>query len=323
MTSLAEQVRERRPNLEGFGILAVSGGADSVALLRVLVEIYPNSRLMVAHMNHQLRGAESAGDEAFVRQLAHAHELQFRSTSVDVRTLAARGENLEDTARTLRYEWLTQLAGENKVSWIATGHTADDQAETVLHRILRGTGLQGLRGIARERDLAPGLKLVRPLLHASRPEIVDYLNSIKQSWREDTSNRDPQYTRNRIRHELLPLLETFNPAIRSLLGRLAEQAGEAHAEQEHLAKSLLAEVELPRAGSMVVLDAERLRSMPRQRVRTMFRLIWTRENWPLDAMTFDHWNRLVDEVAESKAASDFPGRIRLNIRKGVVQLYES
>ena len=240
--------------------------------------MYPASPLFVAHLNHQLRGTESDADASFVRLLAESLGLEYRTTTVDVRTLAeSRGKNLEDTARQVRYEWLTQLAEENKASWIATAHSADDQAETILHRLLRGTGLQGLRGIAQERDLSPGLRLIRPLLHITRAEIVEYLRSIQQVWREDASNRDSQYTRNRIRHELLPVLETFNPAIRSLLCRLAEQASEAHAEEQVLAKLLLEQALLPRAGSTIILDADRLRSVPRQRIRSMFRMIWNRK----------------------------------------------
>ncbi len=321
MSAMSERIRLRWPDWTRAGILAVSGGADSVAMLRIWVEMYPASPLFVAHLNHQLRGTESDADASFVRLLAESLGLEYRTTTVDVRTLAeSRGKNLEDTARQVRYEWLTQLAEENKASWIATAHSADDQAETILHRLLRGTGLQGLRGIAQERDLSPGLRLIRPLLHITRAEIVEYLRSIQQVWREDASNRDSQYTRNRIRHELLPVLETFNPAIRSLLCRLAEQASEAHAEEQVLAKLLLEQALLPRAGSTIILDADRLRSVPRQRIRSMFRMIWEQENWPLDDMTFDHWNRLVDEVIERKTASDFPGGVRLSNRKGIVQL---
>lgn len=140
-----------RPGWTGeLGVVAVSGGADSVALLRALVDC--GGRVAVGHMNHELRGEESDGDEAFVVELAGRLGVPVRTHRVNV---AALGGNVESTARTVRYEWLTSVANELGADWIATGHTADDQAETVLHRLIRGTGLQGLRGIACVRSPLP------------------------------------------------------------------------------------------------------------------------------------------------------------------------
>ena len=323
MASLPEEVLRGSSDRTGLGLVAVSGGADSVALLRILVACaaHDHAPLLVAHLNHQLRGAESTTDEAFVRQLAAEQGVDYRTISMDVRGAAeASGDNLEDTARRIRYDWLTQLALEVGANWIATGHTADDQAETVLHRLIRGTGLQGLRGIASERELHPGLRLIRPLLSITRPEILDYLQALGQPWREDASNRDPHFTRNRIRHELLPLLETFNPAVRTILGRLAEQATDAHTEQEATARTLLVAAELPRAGTTIILNATALRSASRPRLRALFRYLWEREAWPLRAMTFDHWNRLVTGVMTGVASCDFPAGVTLRCRKDVVQL---
>src|SRR5580698_9561321 len=127
------------------GVVAVSGGADSIALLRALQSVQPGT-LTVAHLNHQLRGSESDGDEAFVRELVVQIGIPCRVKVVDVATKAT-GENLEATARQLRYDFFSEVAAEVGASWIATGHTADDQAETIMHRLIRGTGLQGLRGI--------------------------------------------------------------------------------------------------------------------------------------------------------------------------------
>src|SRR4051812_5247125 len=176
-------------------VVAVSGGADSVALLRALVEIgEPGGRLVVAHLNHGLRGAESDGDEAFVRELCGGlPDVEFRGERIDVR---AAGGNLEAAARRERYAWLSRVAGECGLAWGATGHTADDQAETVLHRLLRGAGLQGLRGIAVGRELRPGVTVVRPLLGATRAEVLDFLREIGQPFHEDRSNLDLRFTRN-------------------------------------------------------------------------------------------------------------------------------
>ncbi len=136
--------------VEGAGVVAVSGGPDSVALLRALAEVGAGP-LTVAHVNHQLRGAESDADEAFVQELAVGLGLPFVSTRIAI----PAEENLEGAARRLRYDWLNEIAAG--ANWIATGHTADDQAETVLHRLIRGTGLQGLRGIAANKSSALAL----------------------------------------------------------------------------------------------------------------------------------------------------------------------
>ena len=148
------------------GVVAVSGGPDSVALLRILLELHKSASmgaLTVAHLNHQLRGKDSDADEDFVRCLATNLGLPFRSQRTNVAELArARGENLESIGRQTRYDWLTDIARREGACWVATGHTADDQAETVLHRLVRGTGLQGLGGIPPSRELAAGIELIRP-----------------------------------------------------------------------------------------------------------------------------------------------------------------
>jgi tRNA(Ile)-lysidine synthase len=322
MSFLPDVVHRRWPELWGPGIVAVSGGADSVALLHCLAAwVRP---LVVAHLNHRLRGTDSDADEQFVRELALSLDLQYRTISIDVKEAAAlRGANLEDTARQVRYEWLTQIACETGSGWIATGHTADDQAETVLHRLIRGAGIQGLRGIAPTRELAPHVFLVRPLLEVSRSEVVAYLEALGQPWREDASNRDPAFTRNRIRHELLPLLKTFNPSMVDMLGRLAAQAGEIHAEQELDARHLLSEAELPRAGNLCVISVEPLQTLPRHRVRGMLRLLWEREGWPLRDMTFEHWKRLVGVALGDETAVDLPGGISARRKGSVLQVGRS
>lgn len=217
--------------------VAVSGGADSVALLRLLLELRSEIGLVlsVVHFNHKLRGGESDEDEAFVAQLAREHELELHCNSADVKAEAsAEGSSLEAKARELRYQFFTDLVtpddqGHSRVDKIATGHTLDDQAETVLMRALRGTGLRGLGGIYPTFDLEQDDELVgqavRPLLETRHHELRQYLKEIGRSWREDSSNLSPHFTRNRVRHLLLPLLEReFNPAAAESLSELAELA---------------------------------------------------------------------------------------------------
>jgi tRNA(Ile)-lysidine synthase len=319
MSSLRERVHRHWPQLCGPGVVAVSGGADSVALLRILAGwVGP---LIVAHVNHQLRGADSDADEQYVRDLASSLRLTCQSIAIDVVGEARRnGANLEDAARRLRYDWLACVARESGASWIATGHSADDQAETVLHRLLRGTGIQGLRGIARQRELQPGIMLVRPLLIAGRSEILDFLNSIGQPWREDLSNRDPAFTRNRIRHELIPLLRSFNPSVTQVLSRLSEQANELHDMLEPAAMALLAQAELPAAGHWRIFGATALKSAAPYCVRAMFRLLWEREGWSLNEMSFEHWKRLVNVASGQEKAVDLPGGVRARRAENVVQV---
>ena len=217
--------------------VAVSGGADSVALLRLLLELRAEVGIVlsVIHFNHQLRGVESDQDEAFVAQIAREHELKLHVTAVDVGAEAGvRGLGVEAAARELRYEYFQQLVepreGHSVLDKVATGHTLDDQAETVLMRILRGTGMRGLAGIypifslEDDDDEVVG-EVIRPLLEVRHPELEQFLRDIGQAWREDSSNRDPKYTRNRVRHVLLPLLEReFNPSVAAGLNELAEIA---------------------------------------------------------------------------------------------------
>ena len=163
----------------------------------------------------------------------------------------------------MRYEWLVTVARENSVRWIATGHTADDQAETVLHRLIRGCGLKGLRSIAAKRSLTPDVGLVRPLLDTTRAEVLGYLESEGQTFCRDSSNLDMRFTRNRIRHKLLPLLQRrYNPGIVKLLNRLAKQADETFGIDEARARELLLAAEHTRAGRTLVLDRRQLGMLP-------------------------------------------------------------
>jgi tRNA(Ile)-lysidine synthase len=301
------------------GVVAVSGGADSVALLRALVAVRTGP-LTVAHFNHRLRGAESDADEAFVNDLAGSLGLEFSVHRCDTARLAAESKaNLEETARRLRYDALRDLSDALGDAWVATGHTADDQAETVAHRMIRGTGLQGLRGIAAVRRFPPPV-LLRPLLDVTRTDVLEYLTELKQPFREDASNADPRFTRNRIRHELLPLLKTFNPEIVFALSRLAEQANEAHDVIVEQARSLLRGAELPRAGDRVILDAAALIAAPRLVVRSALRLVWEREGWPAGDMGFDAWEMAAEVATRNAGGWDFPGGVSARHRGRVVQI---
>src|SRR5712664_2501266 len=208
--------------------VAVSGGADSVALLLSLLDLRNKLGIVlsVVHFNHKLRGKASDADEAFVAKLAAKHGLDFHSASVYVAKKAKdERANLEDAARRARYDYFRSLVESGTCTIIAVAHTADDQAETVLAHLLRGTGLAGLGGI-------PPLAgpVVRPLLSVRRSELRRFLRVLKQTWREDATNRDTRRMRARVRKKLLPLLEKqFQPAIVEHLATLAEFAREDEA----------------------------------------------------------------------------------------------
>jgi tRNA(Ile)-lysidine synthase len=205
--------------------VAVSGGADSVALLRLLERLRDTLgiTLAVVHFNHDLRGAESEGDAAFVAELAEALKLEFVTAREDVRAVAAhQGWNLEDAGRRLRYAFFERVVSEGRATHIAVAHTADDQAETLLAHVIRGTGPTGLGGI---HSIAGAI--VRPLLGTRREILREYLRANGQIWREDSSNRDVRRTRARIREQLLPVLERdFSGAIVGHLNDLARFARE-------------------------------------------------------------------------------------------------
>ena len=313
------------------GIVAVSGGPDSVALAHLCVGLLQDgaiARLLFAHVNHQLRGDESDGDERFVQGLPASWQMQddarltCHSQRIDVAALAqAEHENLEGIAHRERYRWFTELAHAEGAVWIATGHSADDQAETVLFRLLRGSGVLGLGGMSECRTLDAEVRLLRPLLGVRRSSLLTYLHERKITYRVDSSNRDVRFTRNRLRLELLPALQqNYNPGIVDVLCRLAEQAQDLHREVSAEAARLLRDAELPRAGDILVFSVERLREASANRVREMFRLVWRREAWPMGDMDFERWHRLVEIVQGLRPACDFPGRIHVRCVGIVVQI---
>jgi tRNA(Ile)-lysidine synthase len=217
--------------------VAVSGGADSVALLRRLLEERPSIVLSVVHVHHGIRGAAADQDAAFVAGLAAAHDLPFHLHRTDAPAAAATlHETLEEAARNLRYAFFRQLMVDGRADAVATAHTLDDQAETVLHKLLRGAWTEGLSGIYPVLEDKPG-RILRPFLDNSHAAIQAWLLGLPQPWREDASNQDLAHTRNRIRLQLLPLLRTFNPRIAEQLARLASISADEEAYwQEELGR---------------------------------------------------------------------------------------
>lgn len=215
--------------------VALSGGADSVALLRTLADRnHEQGRelglvLHAAHLHHGLRAEEADADLAFCQSLAAELNIPIHHTRVDTAAEAkAHSETIEEAARRLRYSWFRQLMSEIPLHAMVTAHTLDDQAETVLAKFLRGAWTEGLSGIHPILEFPEG-RVLRPLLSTTRAEIEAYLHSIQQPWREDSTNRHLTFTRNRIRHELLPLLETWNPRFREHMAQMATLARDEEA----------------------------------------------------------------------------------------------
>lgn len=209
-------------------LLAVSGGADSMALMHAMAALRERLgiSLQVAHVNHMIRGAEADADEEFVMRAAAELGLEAHSRRVDVPALArARGMTVEEAGRQARYEAFEEIAREHGMGVVALAHNANDNAETVLMRIIRGTGVKGLAGIPPTRVTASGLRIVRPLINVERRVIEEYCGAKGIAFRTDSTNVDTAYTRNRVRNELIPLLEReYNPAVSRALVRLARNA---------------------------------------------------------------------------------------------------
>lgn len=195
-------------------VVAVSGGADSCSLLDALARLKSRARptLHVAHFNHGLRGQESDQDEEFVTSKTAALSLPISTERKNLLAILQQtGGNLEATARHARYEFLQRTAEKIGAAYVLTAHTQNDQAETILMRLLRGSGSTGLRGIRASRPLGHAVTLLRPLLDVTREEVLDYCGEYGVEYRTDSSNLSPDRLRNRVRAELLPLLRTFNP----------------------------------------------------------------------------------------------------------------
>jgi tRNA(Ile)-lysidine synthase len=292
-------------------LTAVSGGPDSVALLRALVAIRrPGSgRLIVAHFNHGLRGEESDEDERFVRRLSVELRLPC-----DISRAGSAGQPActpsEDSARRARYAYLCEAAARHGARFVATGHTADDQAETVLHRLVRGTGVGGLAGIRRHRELMHGVSLIRPMLAVRRSQVLEYLSALGQDYRRDSSNLALQFTRNRLRHDLIPRLESdYNTQLVPAIGRLAALADEVQEWLDQQVNQLLPTcVELggisengtgsglraPAAcpACDVTVDCRVLQTIRPLLVRELFVAVWKRREWPRQAMDYAKWDEL-------------------------------
>jgi tRNA(Ile)-lysidine synthase len=307
--------------------LAVSGGADSVAMLRAAVAVKERAggagRLFAAHLNHGIRSEGAANDETWLRELCDRLNVPLEVGQANAPALAElAGDGLEAAARLARYDFLLATAERLGARFVAVAHTADDQVETILQRLLRGTGIAGLAGMPRSRPLSPTVTLIRPLLHVEREEVHAYLATIGQDFRVDATNADVRHTRNRLRHELLPVLrDRFNPDLRQSLLRLATQAEEAQQLISSLANDLAQQC-VGHADQGFAIECRPLAGQSALLVRELCKSAWTRAGWPLQDMGFDQW-RQVAELIQSAATSgsiNLPAGVRAERRGEAVYL---
>jgi tRNA(Ile)-lysidine synthase len=276
-------------------VVAVSAGPDSVCLLHLLRELAPALDVAVAgiaHVNHKLRGKESDLDECFVADTARALGLPFHRTEAPVGEASG---NLEQAARRARAEFFRELIARDAATRIAQGHTRDDQAETVLFRLLRGSGLAGLAGVLPVTTSG----FVRPLLQVTRAEVTAFLKERGIPWRQDSSNTDPRFARNRIRLRLLPdLTREWNPRLSEALAHLADLAYEEEcwwaSECARLAPGIMVAGE-----GFVEIDTRPLAHHPRAIVRRLLRYAIRRAKGDLRKVGFEHIEQLADVAAAS------------------------
>jgi tRNA(Ile)-lysidine synthase len=310
----------------------VSGGPDSVALLDVLQRIDGGvSRLVVAHLNHAIRGDESQSDMAFVEKLARDRSLPFASSTLmhaDSKQQPKRAATVsEGTLRQRRLEFLLAVAREYSAVWVATGHHADDCVETMLHHLLRGSGPRGLASIPATRELGQGIRLIRPLRSVFRNSIVEYLGHHQLEYRVDSTNAENVYTRNRIRHQLLPWLREFCQDV-AIDERIFQASDLIREQQETI--DLLADRWLSAVSSTgpidefrVVLEACGQESWPI--VQAAMVQIWERNGWPLREMSYRHWQSLRGMLQPSSNSPhprrlQLPGGIEVRVQSRIVQI---
>lgn len=307
-------------------VVGVSGGADSVALLRAVCERNVRDelgwRICVAHLNHGLRGAEARADAAFVRGLAG--ELGVRHVVRRVRLGAAR-RGIEERGRLARYRFLEWVARQAGAVAVVVAHHADDQSETVLHHVIRGSGLRGLAGMRPVRALRRGseVRLVRPMLGVRRADVLAYLAAKKQAYRVDRSNDDPAMTRNRIRNRVLPMVEAeIGPSAREALWRLAEAARWTQEFVDEAAERALGDVLRCCSKERAEIDAAGFERLPKiVRIHVVMAVLG-RLGAPLGRVRFEH----LRDAAELSAAArngkriEFPGRIVVRRTKHTIAI---
>ncbi len=320
----AEQWISRLPIDRFIGVrvlLAISGGADSTAMLRLVHQAWSEqpdlsvNHLSVAHFNHALRGVESDHDESFVISLSQSLGLACHSQRV-AHEQPARDEQ---SLRTERYRFLQQTAERIGARYVMVAHHRDDNIETFVHNLLRGSGLAGLSGMRPNRELGPDVVLYRPLLDVPQAALRQWLTTRGYQWREDQSNQSTHYRRNWIRHTLLPLLQAQYPQSAESIERTIEQQVDVLFTLQRLAHQWIETQVRFTAGSVSIDRAPLDRSL----IGLVVREVWDRQSWPRQALSQPHLHQLWQAI--QPASSDLvtaslsfhlPGRLRVQSTAG-------
>ncbi len=315
LEKVKDYIEKHRMLSKGDKVVAgLSGGADSVALLHILKELKGvfGIEIVAAHVNHGLRGEEADEDEEFARALCEKWGIGFYHKKADVRGLAAAWrKSEEETGRIVRYEFFKEVLSQTGAARIATAHHKNDQAETILHNIIRGTGLEGLSGIKPVRDGC----FIRPLLCVSRREIEDYLKAEGLTYRTDATNAQLDYTRNRIRNLLIPALEEYNPSVVDSIARLGSLALEENEFMTGYSEGLFEKCSVA-DGQQVDIKLDGFLSCHRAVQRRLVRLAMQEIKSDLDGISYVHIEDIIDMAAASRTGSRLMLPAGIHVIKG-------
>ena len=305
-------------------LAGVSGGPDSITLLHVLNSLKKEYSLniVIAHLDHKFRGEESAADRKFCEDLAKKYNLEIMWEEIDVPGIAKeKGISPEEAARLARYDFFKRAAKEKNIYKIAVGHTRDDQAETVLMRIIRGAGMKGLGGISPVKEMS-GNKIIRPLIEVSRKDVEDFIVEERLRFRKDSSNEKTIFTRNKIRLELIPLLEKdFNPNIKEVLSNMAENLQIENEFLSKYAKRKFKSVSKIRQGQ-IQIDGKKFKKLPKAVRKRVLRAALEELKGDLRRITYQHWKE-IEELINSRPVNsivDLPAGISITKDKANIIL---
>ena len=322
--------------LQHRAVVAVSGGADSVALFRILDHIFSHNlsagslgresaKLIVAHIDHAIRGEASEADRDFVESLAVQFGATFVSMKLDPKQMPGDREHVsEDALRDARYACLKKIAQDHDARYLFTGHHLNDQAETILFRIFRGTGLAGLKGIpAIRRD--NWLTIVRPFLKVPKSVLLAALDSLNQSFCTDATNATNDYGRNFIRNEILKSArDYFDLPVEEAIARLADHAQDAEEIQNERVDQFFLQTPPQKVSGVVVINTNSLSELSNAIIRAILIRIWHHQNWSVSQMTFERWQKMAEQIRAATTADTYvenlPGDIRFEVTRQSVRI---
>ena len=305
-------------------LVTLSGGPDSVLLLHALVGLKGKlklAKISVCHLDHGLRGEESAGDSVFAKRFAASLGLEFLHKKVDLRKKRSKDLSTEEEARLERYRFFVQAAAKAGANVIATGHTLDDQAETILMRIIKGASLKGIVGIAPVRQEG-GLRIIRPLMQIEKHEIAGYLEANGIDYRVDRTNLEPIYFRNVVRGEILPFLEKYNPRLKHALFSLAEHLREDFDFIEQEKARARAHLR-PTEDGKVAISLKDIVIQPKALQKEILRDALEKAGGEVKRLTFRHWKDLEHFIKYKRKGNslDLPGSIRVSRTESALEFH--